>query len=69
MARQRGTVVPWQYEVLHSAQGRRHALGRFSAGMIDYDGHAAVLGTAIYVTEQKAHHRSPHESERRFRAP
>jgi PAS domain S-box-containing protein len=68
LARQEGEAMPWHYEVklLHRSGEPRWV--EFSAGIIEYEGQPAVLGTAIDITERKAAADRQRESERRLRA-
>src|SRR5262249_52260213 len=68
LARQDGGAVPWHYEVklLHRSGEARWV--EFSAGVIEYEGQPAVLGTAVDITERKAASDQERESERRLRA-
>ena len=68
LARQEGEAVPWHYEVklLHRSGESRWV--EFSAGMIEYEGQPAVLGTATDITERRAAADRQRESERRLRA-
>jgi diguanylate cyclase (GGDEF)-like protein/PAS domain S-box-containing protein len=53
LARQRGEDVPNSYEVkLRTSRGETRYV-QFTAGTIDFEGEAAVLGTAFDVTERK----------------
>jgi PAS domain S-box-containing protein len=68
LARQEGEAVPWHYEVklLHRSGESRWV--EFSAGLIEYEGQPAVLGTAVDITERKGAADQQRESERRLRA-
>lgn len=68
LARQQGDTAPWHYEVklLHRTGEARWV--EFSAGLIEFEGQPAVLGTAIDITERKAAAAQRRESEGRLRA-
>jgi PAS domain S-box-containing protein len=68
LARQRGESVPWHYEVklLHRSGASRWV--EFTAGVIEFEGQPAVLGTAIDITERKAADDGLREREMRMRA-
>jgi two-component system, LuxR family, sensor kinase FixL len=68
LARQRGEPVPWEYEVKLLRKTGEALWVAFSAGMIEFEGQPAVLGTAVDITERKVAADRLQESERRWRA-
>jgi PAS domain S-box-containing protein len=54
LARQRGEPVTWQYEVKLLRKTGESLWVAFSAGLIEFEGQQAVLGTAVDITARKA---------------
>ncbi|MFQ5422650.1 MAG: PAS domain S-box protein [Phycisphaerae bacterium] len=53
LARQRGEAVPERYEVKIRTKRGEERWVDFTAGMIEYEGTSAVLGTAFDITERR----------------
>jgi PAS domain S-box-containing protein len=66
-ARQRGERIPNRYEVKILTQTGRSRWVEFTAGLIEFEGAPAVLGTAFDITERKATEDALRESEEWFR--
>ncbi|MBI2812701.1 MAG: PAS domain S-box protein [Opitutae bacterium] len=68
LARQRGEPVPIRYEFkLLSKQGETRWVD-FTAGLINYEGQPASLGTALDITERKQGEQALQESQAQLRA-
>ena len=67
-ARQRGEAVPNRYEIRLLRKTGETLPIEFSAGMIEFDGRAAVLGIAADISERMAVAEQLRDSDRRVRA-
>jgi PAS domain S-box-containing protein len=68
LARQRGEVVPWQYEVKLLRKGGDSLLVECCAGVIEIAGRLVVLGTAVDITSRREAEDLLRDNERRWRA-
>ncbi len=67
LARQRGEDVPTRYEAELLTKDGEERWADISAGIIEFEGKPAVLGTAFDVTERKRAEDALRESETKFR--
>ncbi|NIR00945.1 MAG: PAS domain S-box protein, partial [Gemmatimonadales bacterium] len=67
LARQRGERVPGRYELKLLTKGGEERWVDFTAGMIEFEGKPAVLGTCFDITERKRAEEALRQSEERYR--
>ncbi|HXE91027.1 MAG TPA: PAS domain S-box protein [Terriglobales bacterium] len=68
LARQRGQPVPSRYEIKILTKTGEVRWLDYTAGMIDYEGGPAVLGTAFDITDRKRANEALQQSEERYRS-
>jgi two-component system, LuxR family, sensor kinase FixL len=68
LARQRGEAVPGEYEVKLLCKNGASRWVAFCAGMIEFEGGPAVLGTVVDITERRAAAEQSRTAERRWEA-
>ncbi len=67
LARQRNEDVPSRYEVKLLTKAGEECWADFTAGVVDFEGKAAVLGTAFDVTERRRAEAALRRSEEKYR--